>query len=138
MEKRGQLITILQKVQVKEGYLPASKLDSVSAKTGIPLSEIYSVATFYSQFRLKPAGKHQVMVCNGTACHVKGGHEVLKRLQKELGVLPGETTADRMFTLDTVACLGSCFLAPVMTIDGEYYGNLDGEKAASVLAKYRK
>jgi NADH-quinone oxidoreductase subunit E len=138
MEARGNLITILQKVQVKEGYLPASKLDKVSEQTGIPLSEIYSVATFYSQFRLKPVGKHQIMVCNGTACHVKGGHEVLKILQKELGVEPGETTEDRLFTLDTVACLGSCFLAPVMTIDGEYYGNLDNDKAVAVLETYRK
>lgn len=138
MEERGQLITILQKIQAKEGYLSASKLDRVSAQTGVPLSEIYSVATFYTQFRLKPFGKHHIMICNGTACHVKGGHEVLQRLQKELGVEPGETTNDRLFTLDTVACLGSCFLAPVMTIDGEYYGKLDGDKAAMVLEKYRK
>ena len=138
MRQRGQLITILQKIQTKEGYLPAGKLDRVSADTGVPLSEIYSVATFYSQFRLKPAGRHQVMVCNGTACHVKGGNVLLKRLQTELGVEPGETTPDRMFTLDTVACLGSCFLAPVMTVDGEYYGKLTADAAVEVLAKYRK
>jgi NADH-quinone oxidoreductase subunit E len=138
MEERGNLITILQKVQAKEGYLPASKLDLVSKQTGVPLSEIYSVATFYSQFRLKPIGKHQIMVCNGTACHVKGGHEVLKMLQKELNIEPGETTEDRLFTLDTVACLGSCFLAPVMMIDGEYFGNLDADGAVAVLEKYRK
>jgi NADH-quinone oxidoreductase subunit E len=138
MAQRGQLITILQKVQEREGYLPEAKLKKVSADTGVALSEIYSVATFYSQFRLKPAGKHQVMVCNGTACHVKGGNDVLKRLRQELGVEPGETTEDRQFTLDTVACLGSCFLAPVMTIDGEYYGKLTADKAVEVLNKYRK
>ncbi len=137
MAERGQLITILQKIQSKEGYLPAAKLDRVSTDTGVPLSEIYSVATFYSQFRLKPAGRHQVMVCNGTACHVKGGNELLKKLKQELGIEPGETTPDRLFTLDTVACLGSCFLAPVMTIDGEYYGKLTADKAVKVLDKYK-
>ena len=138
MAERGQLITTLQKVQEKEGYLPEAKLKRVSEQLGVALSEIYSVATFYSQFRLKPAGQHQVMVCNGTACHVKGGNEVLKRLRQELGVEPGETTPDRQFTLDTVACLGSCFLAPVMTVDGEYYGKLTADKAVGVLNKYKK
>jgi NADH-quinone oxidoreductase subunit E len=137
MAQRGQLITILQKVQEREGYLPEAKLKKVSADTGVALSEIYSVATFYTQFRLKPIGKHQVMVCNGTACHVKGGNEVLKRLRQELGVEPGETTDDRQFTLGTVACLGSCFLAPVMTVDGEYYGKLTADKAVEVIKKYK-
>lgn len=138
MAQRGQLITILQKIQSKNGYLPAAKLDRVSAQTGVALSEIYSVATFYTQFRLKPVGLHHVMVCNGTACHVKGGNELLKRVRAELGVEPGETTPDRLFTLDTVACLGSCFLAPVMTVDGEYYGKLTADKAVEVLDKYKK
>lgn len=138
MTVRGGLITTLQKIQAKEGYLPEAKLKRVSADTGVALSEIYSVATFYSQFRLKPVGKHHVMVCNGTACHVKGGNELLKRLRHELDVEPGETTEDRLFTLDTVACLGSCFLAPVMTIDGEYYGKLTADKAVEVLDKYKK
>ncbi len=138
MSERGQLITTLQKVQAKEGYLPAAKIERVSKELGVPLSEIYSVATFYSQFRLKPVGKHRVTVCDGTACHVKGGTDVLKRLRTELGIEPGETTPDRLFTLDTVACLGSCFLAPVMTVDGEYYGKLTAEKAVEVLDKYRK
>jgi NADH-quinone oxidoreductase subunit E len=127
----------MQEIQAKEGFLPASRLEKLSVSSGVPLSEIYSVATFYSQFRLKPVGRHHVMICNGTACHVKGGGELLKAVRSELNVAPGETTNDRKFTLDTVACLGSCFLAPVMMIDGEYYGKLNPDAAVEILRKYK-
>ncbi len=131
--KPGALIPILQELQADKGYLPADDLVKVSQGTGIPLSEIYSVATFYSQFYLEKRGRHVVRVCRGTACHVKGGHAVLKAVEQELGVCDGETTEDYSFTLETVACLGACFLAPVLVVDGDYFGRLTPDKATAIL-----
>jgi NADH-quinone oxidoreductase subunit E len=133
----GALIPILQEVQSDKGYLPAADLEKISRGTGVPLSEIYAVATFYSQFYLEKRGRHVVRVCRGTACHVKGGHAVLKAVEHELGVGDGETTEDYAFTLETVACLGACFLAPVMVVDGDYFGRLTADKAASILRNMR-
>jgi NADH-quinone oxidoreductase subunit E len=129
----GSLIPILQELQALKGYLPAEDLVKVSRGTSVPLSEIYAVATFYSQFYLEKRGRHIVRVCRGTACHVKGGHAVLKAVEHELGVGDGETTEDYSFTLETVACLGACFLAPVIVVDGDYFGRLTPDKAASIL-----
>lgn len=138
MEQRGQLITILQKIQAKEGYLPAPALVKIAGETGVPLSEIYSVATFYSQFHLERRGKYVIRVCRGTACHVKGGHSVLRDVERELGVGDGETTDDFMFTLETVACLGACFLAPAMMVNGDYFGKLNSDKAVSIIRTYKE
>ncbi len=138
MAERGELIAILQKIQNKEGYLRAPALAKVARETGTPLSEVYSVATFYSQFHLEKRGRNIIRVCRGTACHVKGGHSVLRDVEKELGVTDGGTTEDYMFTLETVACLGACFLAPAMMVNGDYYGRLNSDKAVSLIRTHKK
>lgn len=102
----------------------------------MPLSRVYGVVTFYAQFSLKPQGKHIIRVCRGTACHVKGAEVLVNMLEKKLNVTEGETTEDCLFTLEAVACLGTCFLAPVMMIDENYYGQLDEEKIDSALSEY--
>lgn len=134
---RGSLITVLQEIQQAEGYLPRPVLERVSRELDIPPSEIFSVATFYSQFHMEKRGRHMVTLCRGTACHVKGGREIQKAVQQELGIGDGETTEDLRFTLEAVACLGACFLAPVIVVDGEYFGKLTPEKAADVLRRYK-
>jgi NADH-quinone oxidoreductase subunit E len=132
----GSLITILQEAQEEYGYLSENTLQRISRATKIPLSEIYGVVTFYSQFHLEKRGRHTIRVCNGTACHVKGGSSVLKTLERELGITKGQTTEDFKFTLETVACLGTCFLAPVMMIDQDYFGRLTSQKVETVLKQY--
>ena len=133
----GGLITVLQKAQDALGYLPEEALEYISGKTGISLSAVYGVATFYTQFRLHPAGKYLLMLCMGTACHVNGAGMIAEALSERLGINDGETTGDGLFTLNTVACLGCCSLAPVMMVrsaDGEaVYGNLTRESALKVL-----
>ncbi|MFA5867038.1 MAG: NAD(P)H-dependent oxidoreductase subunit E [Actinomycetota bacterium] len=135
--KSGALIQILQELQADKGYLPADDLKKVSRGTGIPLSEIYSVATFYSQFALARQGRHAIRICKGTACHVKGAQQVLAAIREELGVKEDGPTEDYRFTVETVACLGSCFLAPVITIDEEYFGKLTPEKAVEIIKGFK-
>lgn len=127
------LIPILQKIQDEYGYLPREVLAHVSKQTGIPTSRMYGVITFYAQFSLEPRGRHTVRCCSGTACHVRGSKNVREAVSKELGIEEGATTEDRSFTLETVACLGTCFLAPVMMVEEQYYGLLTPERATSVL-----
>ena len=112
--KRGGLIAILQDIQARCGYLPADALKTVANKTGRPLVDVYGVATFYNAFSLKPRGKHVCSVCLGTACHVRGGPVIAEEFGRNLKVEPGETTADREFTLETVNCLGACALGPIV------------------------
>jgi NADH-quinone oxidoreductase subunit E len=131
--ERSDLIAILQEVQSRVGYLPEEAMQRVAKHVGVPESEVYGVATFYSQFRLKPGGKRTIRVCQGTACHVQGGAVILKAIEDELGVGPGGTTSDGNFTLETVACLGACALAPNMTVDDEMYGQLTPEKSLEIL-----
>lgn len=131
------LIPILQRVQGSYGYLPQPILAAVSKRTGIPASRLYGVATFYEQFHLEPHGRHTVRCCRGTACHVKGGPSIIKTLKRTLGVEPGETTEDMEFTFETVACLGACALAPVMVIDGTYYGKMSYRKVGLILDSVR-
>jgi len=133
----GPLIQVLHEVQRVLGYLPSDVLEHTAEALGIPASEVFGVATFYNLFRLDPVGKHTVTVCLGTACYVKGGREILKRLERELGVDEGRTTEDRQFTLDTARCFGACGLAPVITVDGEAYGRLSPTKAVAILDAYR-
>ena len=135
--KKGVLIPIMQDVQNLYNYLPKAALEYVSEKLEIPMAEIYGVVTFYSLFHLSPRGKYIIRCCQGTACHVRGGASILTALEKQLGIKAGETTADGRFTLETVACLGACGLAPVMQIDEDTHGRMTAEKVAKVLAEYK-
>lgn len=136
--KPGSLIPILQEVQNQLGYLPRSDLKYIAYRTGIRPAQIYGVVTFYTQFRLEPMGRYLIMVCQGTACHVNGADTILQALEDELGVATGGTTPDAIFTLETVACLGCCSLAPVMMVNGQTYGKLTPAKARKIIADYRK
>ena len=131
--KKGNLIPILQGAQTLYGYIPENAFKKISKATGLKLNDLYGVATFYAQFRLKPVGKNIVRICHGTACHVQNATKVTDDLIDFLGVKDGETTPDRIFTLESVACLGCCSLAPVMMIGDETYGKLTGKKAVDVI-----
>lgn len=138
---QGSLITILQKAQDIYGYLSIDAITYISQKTGIKPAKIYGVATFYAQFRLQPIGKHLVMLCKGTACHVNGADIIEEAVNEYLGIQDGETTEDGLFTLNNVACLGCCSLAPVMMVKSaegdETYGNLTKDRVKEVLAEIK-
>jgi len=138
----GSLITILQKAQDIYGYLSMDAINYISEQTGIKPAKIYGVATFYSQFRLKPIGKYLIMLCKGTACHVNGADMIEEAITEELNIADGETTEDGIFTLNNVACLGCCSLAPVMmvkSIDGdETFGNLTKDSVKKALNEIRQ
>ncbi|MCD6111917.1 MAG: NADH-quinone oxidoreductase subunit NuoE [Bacteroidales bacterium] len=136
--KKGNMIPLLQEVQDLYGYLPEQALRKISEETNLGLSEMYGVATFYSQFRITPVGKHIIKVCHGTACHVQNSDAITEALENFLEIKDGETTKDRLFTLESVACLGCCSLAPVMMIDGETFGKLTGKKAEKILKDIKK
>jgi NADH-quinone oxidoreductase subunit E len=131
------MIPLLQGAQDLYGFIPRSVFEKISAETGLPLSDMYGVATFYAQFRLKPVGKHIIKVCHGTACHVQNAKEITESLEEALHVRDGETTEDRLFTLESVACLGCCSLAPVMMISEQAYGKLTGNEAVKVIKNIR-
>lgn len=130
---RGSLITILQKAQEIYGYLPKDVMYHIAEKTGVSPAEVLGVATFYAQFRLQPIGKYLLMSCQGTACHVNSSERIITAISSYLGIEDGETTEDGLFTLEKVACLGCCSLAPVIMINGEAHGNLTPEKAVGIL-----
>jgi NADH-quinone oxidoreductase subunit E len=131
--KPGSIIPILQKTQEIYGYLPSEVLSFISAKTGIPLSQIYGVATFYSQFYLTRRGKTIIRQCDGTACHVRGAAKITDTIQDALGIQAGETTPDYKYTFEVVYCLGACGLAPVAVVDTKVVGRLVPEKMAQIL-----
>ncbi len=133
----SDLISVLQQVQDSFGYLPAICLEQMSRRTKIPLSRIYGVVSFYAQFYTEPHGRHTIRVCRGTACHVKGAGRVLEAVEYELGIDEGESTSDLMFYLETVACLGTCFLAPVIMIDNQYFGQLTAQRVKTILRSYQ-
>jgi len=133
---RAALIPVLQEAQAHYGYLPELVLEEIARRLGLPLSTVYGVVTFYAQFHLTPRGRHTVRSCQGTACHVKGGRAILAAAERALGVKPGETTHDMRFTLETVACLGTCFLAPAIMVDDQYFGNLTARDVESVLEQF--
>jgi len=131
-----QLISVLQEVQRTRNWLPPEDLNKVIDLLGVPPSRVYAIATFYKAFSLKPRGKHVVKVCLGTACHVRGGVRVKESLEKALGVPAGETTTDKLFTLEAVNCLGACALGPVVVVDAKYHGQMNPRKATATLNTY--
>jgi NADH-quinone oxidoreductase subunit E len=133
----SNLISICQAVQERFGYLPAEALEEIARRTRTPLSRVYGVVSFYAQLYTSPRGKHTVRCCRGTACHVKGSDRVIDMIRRTLGVDDGQTTPDMMFYFETIACLGTCFLAPAMMIDGEYYGRLTPQRVERILSGYR-
>lgn len=132
------LIPLLQDIQDSYGYLPREILEWLNRQTGISLARMYGVITFYAQFHLEPKGLHTVRCCQGTACHVKGGKAVADAISDHLGVSDGGTTDDKLFTYETVQCLGTCFLAPVVMVDDDYHGEMTGESVKKVLKRYAK
>mgnify|MGYP006291139975 CR=1 FL=1 len=139
--KKGQdgiLIPLLQSAQNSYGYIPEKAIHYISELVDIPAADIYGVITFYSQFRLKPLGKYVVKLCEGTACHVNGAKNILTALKHETGIDINETSDDGLFTLQSVACLGCCSLAPAVMINDETYGNLTPDKVKKIITKYRE
>lgn len=136
--KKGNLIPLLQGAQNIYGYIPKKVFEKISADTGLNLSDMYGVATFYAQFRLNPVGKNIIRVCHGTACHVQGATAITDELVSFLGIKDGETTPDRIFTLESVACLGCCSLAPVMMIGDDTYGKLNKKKTVDVIKDIKR
>lgn len=134
---RGLLIHALQKIQAHHNYLPEEELKRLSESLDVPLSEVYSTATFYKQFYFTPRGRNIACVCTGTACHVRGASEILDAFKNEFKIKEGETTEDMSMTLETVGCVGCCGLAPVMTINEEIVGEMDGEKFDEVARRIR-
>ena len=131
----GMLIPMMQDVQAECGYLPQAQLKTLSKSLGVPISQIYSVATFYSSFRLAPKGDHTIQLCMGTVCFLKGAGKISEAIQSEFELTPGGTSPDGKFTFSPVNCVGACALAPVMVVDGEYYGELTADSAAELLHK---
>jgi NADH-quinone oxidoreductase subunit E len=132
------LVMILQDIQQEFNFLPKPALERVAEKLHIPLSRVYNVATFYSSFSLEERGKYLIKVCDGTACHLRGFTNLRDEITRQLGITPGKTTKDKMFTLEVVACLGACALAPVMTVNSAYYGQMTPKKIRETLEVYKK
>jgi NADH-quinone oxidoreductase E subunit len=135
---RDALIPILQEVQENQGYLSRNAVIRISQHLNLPATKIYGVATFYNQFRFQPKGKYHLMVCRGTACHVKGSSRVLETAQKILKLKPGQTSRDRLFSLEVVACMGACGLSPVMNLNGEFYAKVTPQKLAKIIQECRE
>lgn len=133
---KSLLVDILQDIQTEVGYLPKEVLQETSQGLGVPLSRVYSVATFFKAFSLTPRGRHLINVCMGTACHVRGAVKVLEKIEQELGVKSGETTRDFKFTLETVNCVGACALGPMVIIGEDYHGEMTPEAVSPVLKDY--
>ena len=133
---KGMLVSILQDIQAEYNYLPEEVLVEVSQSLGTPLSQVYSVATFFKAFSLEPRGRYLINVCLGTACHVRGAVKVLEAIERELDIKAGGTTKDLKFTLERVNCVGCCALGPVVIIDGEYYGQMKINKVKVLLENY--
>lgn len=134
--KAGSLIQILLDIQSENHWLPREALDRVSEKLQVPMSKIQHITTFYKSFSLVPKGRHEVHICMGTACHVRGAQRVLDTVQDQIGIKPGETDVELKFSLETVNCIGCCALGPVMVVDGEYHGNIASSQIENVLKNY--
>lgn len=129
----GMLIPMMQDLQAEHGYLPAEQLRHLSGQLDVPLTRVYGVATFYSSFRLAPKGQHEVTLCMGTVCYLKGANRISEAICEEFNIEPGGTTPDRLFTLQAVNCVGACALAPVMVVDGEYHDGVTPESALDIV-----
>jgi NADH-quinone oxidoreductase subunit E len=134
--QEGDLIPLLQRVQERKGYISDEAIEEISRFLRISENQIFGVASFYSQFRFDPPGRHHIRVCLGTACHVRGGGVLVDALQRTLDITPGQTTADKRFDLERVACLGCCALAPVMQVDGDIYSRMTVIRLAEILERY--
>ncbi|MCD4692601.1 MAG: NADH-quinone oxidoreductase subunit NuoE [Calditrichales bacterium] len=134
---RDSLIPILQEIQDNEGWLSETSLTEVGSYLNLPISKIYGVATFYNQFRFQPKGKYHIQICRGTACHVLGSSNVQKELEKIIKVKPDETTKDGLFSLEVVACIGACGLAPVISINGKFYAKVTTESIKDIIGSYK-
>jgi NADH-quinone oxidoreductase subunit E len=132
--EKAELIPILQETQQAFGYLPGEAMSRIAEFVNVPECTVFGVATFYAQFKLIPTGRNIVRVCRGTACHVRGGARILKEVERQLGIKPGESTPDLEYALETVACIGACALAPTMTINNETHGEMTTKKAAEILS----
>lgn len=135
---RDKLIPILQEVQAAEGYLSEASIVSIGKHLNLPASKIYGVATFYNQFRFQPKGRFHIMICRGTACHVKGSAKVLDTLTRSLKIQPGQTSRDGIFSLEVVACMGACALAPALAINGEFFPKVSPGKIVKLLDQCRQ
>lgn len=135
-KRESSLIAMLQDIQKEKGYLPKEDLISVASEVGVPMTRLYALATFYKAFSLTPRGRHTINVCTGTACHVRGAEKLLDKLERELGIKPGETTEDGRFSVEGVRCVGCCGLAPVIVIDENFHGKLAQKDIEKVLEKY--
>jgi len=135
---RDLLIPILQEVQAAQGYLSEEAVKQVAAHLGLPTSKIYGVATFYNQFRFQPQGRYHFQVCRGTACHVKGSLKILESAMNLLKLKPGQTSRDRMFSLEVVACMGACGLGPVVNINGEFHAKVTPQRLAKLIQECRE
>lgn len=136
--KRDSLIPLLQEVQEQHGYLSREAVVQIGQHLRLPASKIYGVATFYNQFRFQPQGKYHIQVCRGTACHVKGSAAILEAIKRELKIDAGQTSRDGQFSLEVVACIGACGLAPVICVNGEFHAGLTTQKVAKILDTYRR
>ena len=134
--KKGLLVSVLQDIQTEFNYLPKDAILKVSQCLNVPLSQVYSVATFFRAFSLEPRGRHIVNVCLGTACHVRGAVKILEKIEQELGIKSGETTKDMRYTLETVNCVGACALGPIAIVDEEYTGQMKTDKVKPLLESY--
>ena len=136
--QRDSLIPILQAVQEAEGHLSRESIEGIARHLGLPASKVYGVATFYNQFRFQPRGRWHIQVCRGTACHVKGSAAVLAAVQRALKIEPGQTTRAGLFSLEVVACIGACGLAPVISVNGEFHAGVAADRVPAILNSYRK
>ena len=135
---RDSLIPLLQEIQAEEGYLSRQSMERIASHLGVSPAKVYGVASFYNQFRFQAPGRFLIQVCRGTACHVKGSLPILEALQRELKILPGQTTRDGLFSLEVVACIEACGLAPVICVDGEFHAGVTKAKLPKILDEYRK
>ncbi len=136
--EKTPLMLILSDIQNEYGYIPLEVQELVSAKTGIPVAEIYGVVTFYSYFSLKPKGKYVIGVCLGTACYVKGSQQIIDKFQELLKIKPGETSEDGLFTLDALRCIGACGIAPAVTINGKVYSKMTVDQVSKIVDSYKQ
>ena len=135
---RDALIPILQEVQETQGYLSRDAITRIGRQLNLPASKIYGVATFYNQFRFQPLGQFHILLCRGTACHVKGSAKILEAFMRELKIQPGQTTRDGLFSLEVVACIGACGLAPVISVNGEFFAGVTTDKVKKIIKSFRR